>query len=166
MKTLFRSVFLLSVFVFFAACNRGPSEEEINKYLDAVAKQENDVLLKLNDLIDAYDAYNNDSGEIEKAYNAVYKQLKQSKDSINNLKVFNDDDILKPSALRFFEQIKSLLDNEHKRIVELYKLPAEKFQDKEEKELEQLRDLANQKSDTIMTQAENAYQLFEDKYTK
>lgn len=164
MKMLHYSFVLLS-FIFFISCHKGPSQEEINKYLEDIANQENLVLQKLNDLIDAYDNFNS-TDELQEAYNAVIVQLDESEKAVNNIKGFEDDDVLKASALEFFKEIKTLMDNEHKRIVELYSMPDEQFKEKEQLELENLRDSSNKKADAIMSKAEKAYSTFESKYTK
>ncbi len=164
MKVFYPSLILMG-FIFFIACNKGPSQEELNKYLEAIADQENQVLQKLNNLIDVYDSFNS-TGELQEAYKAVYAQLDKSEKAVKNIKGFEDDDILRASALEFFKEIKSLLDNEHKRIIELYSMPDDQFKDKEQAELESLRDSASKKADAIMTKAEKAYSTFESRYVK
>ncbi len=162
---IFNYSFVLLSFIFFTACNKGPSQAEINKYLEDIANQENLVLQKLNDLIDVYDTFNS-TDELQKAYNAVNVQLEESEKAVKNIKGFEDDDVLKASALEFFKEIKTLMDNEHKRIVELYSMPDEQFKEKEQIELENLRDTANKKADAIMSKAEKAFSSFESKYDK
>lgn len=162
---IFYSTFILMSFVFFIACNNSPTQKEINNYLEIIAEQENLVLQKLNDLIDVYDSFNS-TEELQQAYKAVYEQLDKSEKAVKNIKGFEDDDILRSSALTFFNEIKLLLDNKHKRIIELYSMPDDRFKDKEQTELEHLRDSANEKADTIIIKAENAYAVFESKYLK
>ncbi len=162
---MFNYSFILLSFIFFVACNKGPSQAEINKYLEDIANQENQVLQKLNDLIDVYDTFNS-TDELQEAYKAVYTQLDKSEKAVKNIKGFEDDDVLKASALEFFKEIKALMDNEHKRIIELYSMPDDQFKEKEQIELENLRDTANKKADAIMSKAEKAYSSFESKYDK
>jgi esterase/lipase len=164
MKVFYSSLIFIG-FVFFISCNKGPTQEELNKYLEAIADQENQVLQKLNNLIDVYDSFNS-TAELQEAYKAVYAQLDTSEIAVKNIKGFENDDILKASALEFFNEIKSLLDNEHKRIIELYSMPDDQFKDKEQAELESLRDSTGKKADAIMAKAEKAYSTFESSYLK
>ena len=165
MKTNYLTFVLMSIF-FMLSCNSHPSQDEVNKYIDVVAEQENSILQKINDLIDGYDSYNDYSStdQMQKAYNAVYAQLDSAEQVINKQGDFYGDEMLKKSAQEFIQSIRQLMDNEHKRIIELYSLPDDRFTEKEQEEMEKLRDTAGQKADEIRQKAEKTLNEFTEKY--
>ena len=122
-----------------------PSTEEAIKYNDGITEQQILVNEKVGILMESYDAYVTE--EMDEAYNNVMEQLNQGVEYTNKLQGFEDDTYFAEGALAFFSSYKEILKNEHGRIIELLKLPADDYGPDQIKEYEMLRSQSNMKID-------------------
>ena len=139
-----------------------PSTEDAIKYNDGITEQQILVNEKVSELQSSYDSY--ESSEMDKAFKKVQDQLKNSIEYVNKLKGFEDDVYFKEGALEFFNTYKNILENEHKRIIELYKLPDDEYGTKEVEELQDLRDLANKRAAKVIDDMLIVQKKFAEKY--
>lgn len=139
----FTFTFLLISIVIFNSC--GPTVEQAIKYNDKIIEQDDSISAKIEALIDTYDKF--DPKEMDQAYNEAMKEIQKGIDFATKLKPFADDASFKDGALVLFNAYKSILEVQHKRIIELLKLPESEYGDKEVEEFEQLIEQANKKID-------------------
>lgn len=148
-----------SVFLFFSC---GPTVEDAIKYSDDIEAQNELIIGKLEELIDSYDEYIPE--EMNNAYAAAVAQVEKSIDFANKLKPLGEDSTFKNGAEKLFATYKSILDVEHKRIIELLKLPADEYGDEEIAEYAKLIESANQKADSELNKLIEIQENFAKKY--
>lgn len=153
-------LFITLFFTLILSCQ--PSTEEAMKYNDGIIEQQNLVNEKFSLLISSYDAY--ESEEMDAAYNNVLDQLNEDIEYVTKLKGFEEDAYFKEAALAFFNSYKEVLENEHKRIIELLKLSADDYGTTQVKEYEKLRDQASIKIDKAFENMLKNQQKFAKKY--
>lgn len=156
----FGILFIAAVLPLFMSCQ--PTTEDAIKYNDGIIDQQNSVNQKFSVLLDSYDAIV--PSEMDAAYKDASEQLDKSIAYINKLKGFESDAYFKEAALKFLKTYKDVLENKHKRIIELYKLPDDKYTEKEGKELETLRDEANATTDKAINDMLAVQRKFAKKY--
>jgi len=139
-----------------------PTTEDAIKYNDGIIEQQNLVNEKFSVLLDTYDAIVPE--EMDAAYNDASEQLQKSIAYVNKLKGFESDKYFKEAALKFLNTYKDVLENKHKRIIELYKLPDDKYTEKEGKELETLRDESSAILDKSIDEMMTVQRKFAKKY--
>lgn len=122
-----------------------PSTEEAIKYNDGITEQQLLVNEKVGTLMESYDSYVTE--EMDEAYNNAIEQLNIGLEYTKKLKGFEDDAYFTEEALAFFSSYREILENEHVRIIELLKLPADDYGPDQIKEYEMLRSQSNMKID-------------------
>ncbi len=123
-----------------------PSAKEALRYSDTISSENNKISKKYNKLIDSYNDYV--PAEMDKAYADVKEQIEQSLAVVGKLEDFGGDSTFKKGAISLFESYSSILNNEHKRIIELLKLPEDEYQTDEIKEYKRLIETSNSKLDS------------------
>ncbi|NJO90367.1 MAG: hypothetical protein HC831_16530 [Chloroflexia bacterium] len=101
---------------------------------------------------------------MDNAYVAAVAQVNESVDFINKMKPFGEDSTFKEGAQKLFAAYKSILDVEHKRIIQLLKLPAEEYGDDEIAEYAKLIETSNQKADSELNKLIEIQESFAKKY--
>ena len=154
----FISLGILLSFLFACA----PSTEQAMKYNDKLTEQQTLISKKIEDLNDTYDNYI--AEEMNAAHKAALEQLEKSTKIIKKLKPFDEDKVFKKTALELFTVYKSVLENEHKRIIELLVLPDDKYKKEEVKEFETVRNSSIEKIDVEVDKLVKAQEAFAKKY--
>ena len=159
MKTtkLISLAFLLS---FLYAC--APSTEEAMKYNDKITSEQTLINKKIEELNDTYDNYIVE--EMNSAHKVALEQVEKSTKTIKRLKAFDEDTDFKNAALKLFGVYKSVLENEHKRIIELLILPDDRYGKEEVKEFETIRNNSIEKIDKEVDKLVEAQEAFAKKY--
>ncbi len=139
----YRILLVILFFPLIMSCQ--PSTEEAIKYNDGITEQQLLVNEKVGILMESYDTYVTE--EMEVAYNNAIEQLNIGLEYTNKLQGFEDDAYFTEGALAFFSSYREILENEHTRIIELLKLPADDYGPDQIKEYEMLRSQSNMKID-------------------
>ncbi|RLD76429.1 MAG: hypothetical protein DRJ10_13585, partial [Bacteroidetes bacterium] len=113
-------------------------------------------------LLDSYDTYV--AEEMDNAYSTAEEQLKKSIKYVSDLKGFEEDTYFKEGALTFLNTYKAVLETEHKRIIELLKLPEDSYGSDQVKEVEAMRNQSNIKIDKALDDIFIIQKKFTDKY--
>jgi hypothetical protein len=140
MRKFIFSLFLLS-YVFFNSCT--PSVKDAIAYNDTIVAHHEEIFKKLAYLKDTYHEFIPE--QMDSAYSDVMRSTLNGIDFTNKLEGFHGDESYKKTALSLFELYRSVIENEHARIVELFKLPTEKFRQKEIDEVDRLNEEADKK---------------------
>lgn len=134
-------LFLLSVFLI--SC--GPTKEQAIDYNDKIIAQDDSISAKIEKLVETYDKFV--PAEMDKAYSNAMAETQKGIDFANKLKPFDNDSSFKNGALELFNAYKSVLEVQHKRIIELLKLPESEYGDAQVAEFEKLIESANKQMD-------------------
>jgi len=156
----FTFTFLFFSLALFVSC--GPTVDEAIKYSDNIIEQNELIIGKLEELIDSYDKFMPD--EMDNAYIAAKAQSQKGVDFANKLKPFGEDSTFKEGAINLFATYQSVLENEHKRIIELLKLPESDYDEEEIAEYADLIESANQKADNELNNLIMTQEKFAKKY--
>lgn len=156
----FRILIIALFFPLIVSCQ--PSTEDAIKYSDGITEQQIEVNEKFSILISSYDAYVSD--EMDIAYNNTIGQIDKGVEYVNKLEGFEEDAYFREGALAFFKSYKEVLENEHKKIIGLYKLPENEYGTEQVKEVEKLRNQSNIKIDKSFENMFTAQKKFAEKY--
>ncbi len=156
----YRILFISLIVSLIISCK--PSTKDAIKYSDGIVEQQILVNEQVSKLLDSYDTYVAD--EMDEAYSNAQNQLNKSIKYVNKLKGFEEDAYFKEGALVFLNTYKDVLENEHKRIIELLKLPEDAYGSKEVQEVEQHRNESNKKIDEAFEKMLAVQKKFAKKY--
>lgn len=156
----YRILLIILFFPLIMSCQ--PGTEEAIKYNDVIIEQQNLVNEKFSALISSYDSYVPE--DMSTAYTNALDQLNMSIEYVKQLKGFEEDAYFKESALVYFNTYKDALENEHKRIIELYNLPDDDYNAEQVKELEKLRNQGSKKTDKAIDDMLTVQEKFAKKY--
>ena len=146
--------------LFFFAC--APSIEEAMKYNDEITNQQTQISEKIEILNDTYDNYI--AEEMNAAHKTAIKQVNESTKALKKLKAFENDTVFIKAALKLFDVYKNVLEEEHKRIIELLIMPDDRYGKDEVKEFETIRNQSIEKIDNEVEKLVKAQQVFAKKY--
>ncbi len=155
--TLTMLVVLLSILY---ACK--PTVEQAIKYNDDIIIRNDSIAAKFSVLTDAYDKLVPE--QMDKAYDEALKSTKEGIEFVNKLEPFDKDTSFKAGALTLFKTYESVLEVEHKRLIELAKLPESKYGDAQVAEYAKLRDQANAKMDAETNKLTQIQEAFAKKF--
>ncbi len=159
MKNLTLTVLIVLLGILYA-CK--PTVEQAIKYNDDIISKNDSIAVKLGLLTDAYDKMIPE--QMDKAYDEALKSTKAGIEFLNKLEPFDKDTSFKAGALNLFKTYQSVLENEHKRLIELSKLPESKYGDNEVAEYAKLRDQANSKTDQEINKLTEIQEKFSKKF--
>ncbi len=154
----FTFTFLFFSIALFVSC--GPTVDEAIKYSDKILEQNDLIIGKLEELIDSYDKFV--AEEMDIAYSAALVQATKGVEFADKLKPFGEDSTYKNGAQKLFKIYKSILEVEHKRIIELLKLPESEYGEDEIAEYATLIESSNQKADSEL----NSLIVIQEKFAK
>jgi hypothetical protein len=150
------TLIFLAIVSIFTSC--GPTVEDAINYNDTIIERHDQITVKIRKLIDTYDKFI--PAEMDKAYNDALTTTNDAIDFATKLKPFEEDSSFKNGALKLFKTYKEVLETEHKRIIELLKLPEEDYGKDEVKEFEQLISSSNEKINLGQTELTKIQQQF------
>ncbi|MBN2756061.1 MAG: hypothetical protein JXR51_02715 [Bacteroidales bacterium] len=157
-KVMFISLGILMSFIF--SCT--PSVEEAMKYNNKITTEQTKISEKIEILNDSYDNYI--AEEMKLAHKSALDQTLKGINEIQKLEAFDSDTMFKNSALHLFNVYKEVLENEHKRIIELLILPDDRYGKPEIKEFEILRNQSIDKVDKEVNKLIKVQEEFSKKY--
>ncbi|MFN8259094.1 MAG: hypothetical protein U0W24_25620 [Bacteroidales bacterium] len=140
----------------------GPTVEEAIKYNDEIITKSEDLKNKMITLKDSHDNFNGD--QTEKAYSDAMAAVKDGLDLLNKMEPFDKDSTLRNAAIGYFKICEAVLSNEHRRLIDLMKLPDEKYGDAEVAEYASLRDESDKKVNLEMAKLLKVQQEFAKKH--
>jgi hypothetical protein len=135
------TLILLTIVTILISC--GPTVEDAIKYNDTIIGRNDEITTKFGKLIDSYDKFV--PSEMDKAYKDALTTTNDAIDFANKLKPFDEDSSFKNGAIQLFQTYKDVLETEHKRIIELLKLPESDYGKEEVTEFEKLIEAAYKK---------------------
>ncbi len=139
----FIQLLTLAIIISLFAC--GPTVEQAIKYNDDIITKSEDISAKMIALTESYDKFVND--QTEQYHAEALKTTKEAIAFVSNLDPFDNDSSLKAGALVLFKTYESVLEIEHKRLIELMKLPDAKYGENEVAEYDKTRGEAIRKVD-------------------
>jgi len=131
-------------------------------YNDQIIEQLILVNAKFSILMNSYDKYVPE--EMDSAFSSASKQLDSAIVYIAKLKGFKKDAYFKEGSMVFLNSYKEVLDNEHKKMIELYKLPDDEYGSEEVEKLKKLRNQSNIKIDKAFEDVFVVQKKFAKKY--
>ncbi len=140
-----------------------PSAKEAISYSDKVSVENSKISEKYDKLLESYNEY--DPKEMDAAYDDVKKQVEESLNAMKKLPDFDGKSTFKQGAVDLFNVYSSILNNEHKRIIELLKLPENEYKEKEKNEYEALRNAVNKKTATATEKLQELQKKFLEPYS-
>ncbi|MDF1546920.1 MAG: hypothetical protein P1P88_03810 [Bacteroidales bacterium] len=143
-----RKYFLVLLFMSLINCVLAQNVDEAIKYNDAIIDKNNEVITAFEALMESYAKF--DPKEMDKAYNDALLKVQDAIIFVKKLTAFKSDASFRDGALDLFKVYKSFLDVEHKRIIELLKLPDTRYGEKEVAEYEELINKINEKNEQEM----------------
>jgi predicted metal-binding transcription factor (methanogenesis marker protein 9) len=137
-KNLFFAL-LLFVGVFSACKQESPAE-----YNDKIIAKQRLIVEKIDDLKKAIDDYNILPEDVafakmDEAYNIAVFEIDSAIAFLNTVEPFKDDASLKNAAIVLFTAYQDVVQHEYKQMIELYKLPDDKFKEEDAKTLDNLK---------------------------
>lgn len=137
--------FLLFLFCTALLISCGPTVEEGIKYSDDIIEQNSIIQEKITKLVETYDQF------VPEQMDAAYAKALEVTDSglhfANKLLPFDEDSTFKEGAIKLFSVYKEVLNTEHRRIIELLKLPEEDYKEEEIEEFAKLIETSHGKID-------------------
>jgi len=114
--------FSIIVCVFVIACNPGPRPADAVKFNDLMVYKQDTFYMHLDAFISLL---RNDANAnmVEEKYIETLNYASQALDFVQNQSPFDEIDDLRSAALKYFEQQKSMMENEFAQIVMLYTMP-------------------------------------------
>ncbi len=136
----FTALLLFSVILF--SCKNTPTQEEVIAYNDKISTEHGKIFEKHDQLLKSYDDFRQ-TEKMDKAYADAKKQVEESIAKVKKLGALGGDSTYKLAAIKAFESYLSSINNEHKRFIEIYKLPEDKFDSALSKEQEKIMETIN-----------------------
>ena len=121
----------------------GPTRDQAVDYNDKIINEQIAIFEKMEQLIDTYENYQPDL--MDAAYEKTLTQINQSIKNIEALPEFDGSTTFRDAGVTLFKLYKSVLENEHKQIIKLLKLPDSQYGDAEVKQTGDLSDAADEK---------------------
>lgn len=143
-----RKSFLVILFMLLINCILAQNVDKAIKYNDAIIDKNNEVITAFEALMETYAKF--DPNEMDKAYSDAMLKVQDAISFAKKLTAFQSDATFRDGAFTLFKAYKSFLEIEHKRIIELLKLPDTRYGEKEVAEYEQLINSINEKNEQEM----------------
>ncbi len=159
-----RNIYLLFIAVgvlFLGACNT----QDPVKYNNDLITEQLKIVEKIDDLKKAIDNFNVLSPEVaidqmNIAYDNAVFQIDSGLLKVKNMENFKDDATLKNGATELFTNYKSVVENEYKNVIELYKIPDNMFTKEDSEKLEKLLQEGNEKLSLAYVDFQKVQQTF------
>jgi hypothetical protein len=131
-----------------------PSVKEAIAYNDTLVHYHAEIDKYVELMADTYENYI--AAEMDSAYKAALQSTEKGIEFVQSLGPFSSDDTYRQSVLDLFMLYKSVIETEHTRMIELMKLPPEKYQ---QKEIEEFERLSNESKKKILDKIEEINRL-------
>jgi hypothetical protein len=141
----------------------GPSSEQAASYNEAIVEEQNSVLNSINAVFESTVNYK-DIPAMDNALNKARQQANMSLDVIKKMNKFDGSTQYRDDAVRLFEVYQSVTMNELSQIVDLYKLPDEKYTEKEKLQIDSLVTESTRKMDEALAYFKTSQENFAKKY--
>jgi hypothetical protein len=144
-----------------AAC--GPTKDQAITYNDAITDEHALVMDKFDALFASYDEYENPSA-MDNAYTDAVNAVDAATKNFEAMKDFDGETAFRDEAIALMKVYKSLLDNEFKQMIVIYKLPEDQYTEEKKAEWQGLRDEAVRKMDEGLAKIKAEQEKFAAKY--
>lgn len=159
MKKVF-GLFSLAVVMMLVSC--GPTPEQAAEYNDKIIDQQISIVDKIDALVESYQYYIPE--DMDKAWNEALNQANKGIEAINALEKFDGSTDFKEAALELFNSYKAVLENQHKEMVRIYKIPDEQFTEEHYNQWDKLAEEADKKMEEAFDKFGDAQDKFAKKY--
>jgi hypothetical protein len=160
MKKILCALVLVLGVVILNSC--GPTTEQATAYNDAIIDEQVAVMDKINAVYDAFKGQ--DPASMDKAYTDAVNQVKTGTDVVSKMEKFGGSTEFRDGAIELFKVYQSVLDNEYKEMITIYKLPDEEYTPEQETKWNTLSDQALGKMDTALEKLKKIQADFAKKY--
>ena len=140
----------------------GPTSDQAVDYNDKIINEQIAIFEKMELLIDAYENYQPDL--MDAAYEVTLTQITKSSANVEALADFDGSTTFRDAGVTLFKLYKSVLENEHKQIIELLKLPDSQYGDAEVKLTGDLSEAADEKINSGIEDLDVIQKEFATKY--
>ncbi|MEI6764274.1 MAG: hypothetical protein WCM76_01460 [Bacteroidota bacterium] len=154
---------LLFTTVMLCVMSCGPTSDQAIAYNDKIIDQQVAIINKMDGLNTSFKDWSNKEG-MDKAYAEAIKQVEVSITEVTAMDAFDKNTEFKEGALSLFKVYKSVLDNEYKEMVALYKLPDNLFTKEQEDKWTSLSEQALNKMDNGLNELKPIQSKFAEKY--
>lgn len=161
MRTISR--FLLLAVIMLSVISCGPTSDQAIAYNDKIIDQQVAIINAMDGLNSSFSDWTNKAG-MDKAWNDAIKQVETSTNEISALEAFDKNSEFKDAALKLFAVYKSVLENEYKEKVALYKLSDALFTKEIEDKCAVLTDQALNKMNNALDELKPVQAKFAEKY--
>ncbi len=152
----------MSVILFVLLLSCQPSVREAIDYNESIVAHHEDIYKKLAFLKETYHEFI--PQDMDSAYHKVLGSAQEGIDFATNLEPFHGDESYQKIALSLFALYKSVIEEEHARIIELFKLPEGKYKQAEIDEVDRLNETADQKLSQKIEEVAKVQAEFAKKY--
>jgi hypothetical protein len=159
MKKVFGFLSLVVVMM-LVAC--GPTQEQAAEYNDQIIDQQIAIVDRIDVLVESYQYYI--PADMDKAYNDAVNQVNKGIETVTALDKFDGKTDFKDAALELFNGYKAALENEHKEMVRIYKIPDETFTEEHYQQWDKLAEEADRKMEEAFNKFGKAQDEFAAKY--
>lgn len=165
MKKVFSLITVISVLFLLQSCKQESAEEYNNKIINqqvSIVKQIDNLKKSIDDynILPAAEALKN----MDKAYDSTVFQIDSGLAFMETVKPFKKDNSLQEASKTLFNAYKGIVEQDFKQIIELYKLPDSMFTTVEQKKLDSLINLSNQKLQEVYDNFMKSQKSFAKKY--
>lgn len=163
--TLKLMVLIVLIYSFTISCKK----EDPVEYNNSIIKLQREAIFSIDNLkknIDAYStAYQESSiNNINKSYDSSYFLISKNIDLLKSMKPYKNDDTLRIAAIALFNVYIDILENYYKPLIEIYKLPADKFTNADHEAIANYDFSANKKLDNSFKKFSEIQIKFSRKY--
>jgi len=160
MKKLILPILGLFLVSFLFSCK--PSAKEALEYNDAIISQQAAIIEKINALNDTYENYV--AKDMDAAFENCMNQINTSTEAVKKLSSFGGSESFKEEALKLFAIYKNVMEKNHSEMIRLYKLPEDKYTQKEIDMWDKYSKEANHKIDAGFSDFKKVQDEFIKKY--
>lgn len=159
MKKVFGLLSLVIVMM-LVAC--GPTPEQAAAYNDKIIDEQIAIVDKIDALVESYQYYV--PADMDAAYSSAMNQVTTGITNVTALEDFDGKTEFKDAALELFNAYKTVLESEHREMVQIYKIPDEQFTEDHYSKWDNLAKQADSKMEEAFNKFGKAQDDFAAKY--
>ncbi len=161
MRNTLSFTLILAVFTLITAC--GPSKEQARTYNDAITSEQVRVMEKFDALFAAFKNFE-DMVALDAAYSETQKAVEDAAAHIREMADFDGKTYFRDAGVELMGTYKSVLDNEFRQMIDIYKLPEEAYTLEKKEEWAKLQEEAVRKMDEALEKIKATQETFAREY--
>lgn len=156
-----RAIYLIfPLILFLISCK--PSGKSAAKYNNTVVRYQSRVGVLQQELFAVFKV--GKAEEMQQVLDKLRYELRAVSDSINTMPSFDGKDDFKRNALKYVDEMKSVVDGECTVIVKMYQLPDTAYHAEDEKKVQELILSINNKTSKALTDLKVNQEKFAEEY--